>query len=365
MDAGGFRSTYGRSRGRNLGCGAAALAVLTALWLPSTATASTASWSFTPKSWDFGSRLLEEGPSESKAFTLENTGEVSLSPVFFSLASEADAGFKLNGNNCAPLAPGESCSVKVVFEPPTVGKKEAALEVSEAHGKVSPAVAMMTGTGVGPKVSIAPASVNFGDLEVGAPPLAPSLITITDEGPGKLALSEVSVKLLSDWVAEGSWTPHPVFQLAEGGCEAGLTLSPGSACPIEVSFAPPSLWGGFEEEVQITDNAADSPQSIPLTGRTFLPPVTRPTGPPPRIPPWVIIKGHPAKRTRSVNATFRFTGNEPGAWFQCQLDEGPFRRCTSPLRYRSLKPRQHRLSIRPFFPSGGAETRRFHWTVIK
>lgn len=49
---------------------------------------------------------------------------------------------------------------------------------------------------------------------------------------------------------------------------------------------------------------------------------------------------------RRREATFSFTATGSGASFECRLDAGRFKHCTSPKPYRGLKPGPHRFEVR-------------------
>jgi DNA-directed RNA polymerase specialized sigma24 family protein len=90
-----------------------------------------------------------------------------------------------------------------------------------------------------------------------------------------------------------------------------------------------------------------------------------------RLGPFVVpdaasaeIAAHPRAASRSPGAVFRFEASESGADFECALDEGPFRACDSPRRYRRLEDGQHRLAVRATGISGVAgEPAVYEWTV--
>src|SRR5918996_3630066 len=135
---------------------ATAVAMLVVLAFVSSAKASEASWSFEPASWDFGTRIPGTGPSPPKAFTLTNTGEVELQSFFVAVGGSDGAGFSLTGNSCGKLVPGASCTIDVTFNPTIAGEKHGQLSVSSMGGLAPPASAELSGTGAGPRVSIAP-----------------------------------------------------------------------------------------------------------------------------------------------------------------------------------------------------------------
>ena len=67
------------------------------------------------------------------------------------------------------------------------------------------------------------------------------------------------------------------------------------------------------------------------------------------------------KSSRSGKATFRFTATESGAHFECRLTGGRkklarFRTCTSPTRYKNLKPGTYTFYVRAIDPAGNVDT---------
>ncbi|HEX5609934.1 MAG TPA: hypothetical protein VFX45_07570 [Solirubrobacterales bacterium] len=68
----------------------------------------------------------------------------------------------------------------------------------------------------------------------------------------------------------------------------------------------------------------------------------------------------PASKTAKRKAIFRFmdaTGNLPGTTFQCRVDGRGWKRCTSPLRLRNLKPKRHTVEVKATDAAGNAETK--------
>jgi hypothetical protein len=83
------------------------------------------------------------------------------------------------------------------------------------------------------------------------------------------------------------------------------------------------------------------------------------TGPTPDI-----SKG-PKKKAESRKATFKFTSDDPNATFQCRLDKKAFADCTSPKKYRKLKPRKHRFRVQATDPKGNVGPKdSFSWRVV-
>ncbi|HEX5527627.1 MAG TPA: CSLREA domain-containing protein [Solirubrobacterales bacterium] len=77
-----------------------------------------------------------------------------------------------------------------------------------------------------------------------------------------------------------------------------------------------------------------------------------------------ITKGPKAKST-STTAKFKFQANEAGSTFQCKLDKGKFKKCSSPKTYKKLKPGKHVFKVRATDKAGnvGAAAKR-KFTVL-
>jgi hypothetical protein len=106
------------------------------------------------------------------------------------------------------------------------------------------------GSGGGPAVTLSPTSLKFGKFAVGATSPGKS-VKITNTGNATLNFSGFSVS--------GD------FALATSTKPCGATLAAGKFCKIKVTFTPTAT-GARTGSVSISDNAPDSPQSIPLTG---------------------------------------------------------------------------------------------------
>jgi hypothetical protein len=336
----------------------ACLVILPAV-LPTSAIAATASWSFEPGGFDFGALIPGEKAPEPAHLRLTNTGDVRLSPALISLDSEG--AFALAYNGCdAPIAPGGGCSVEVTFRPGSPGPKEAALEVSEREGTVPPAVARLTGAGVSPTVSIDPTAVDFGTIQAGAMVWPPRTVTVTNQGPSELFISSLEM-FENSGPAKGL---EPIRWVG-GTCHDHLSLPPGGSCTFMLEFGSSDPVSA-SAEMRITDDALDSPQIVHVSG-TASPAPPREPPPPPAASPRATLSGHPSKRTKARITTFEFSGNEGTTWFECHLDSGPFRRCTSPARYRSLKAGKHQFWVRPIATNPSAvlgPALNYSWRII-
>lgn len=338
------------------------IAVALALFVhPTAAGAAAPAWAFEPAGWNFGTVMPGTEAAEPARLKLVNTGDVSLRPVLVTLDNRGKGGFKLLSDGCgATVAPGGGCVVEVSFEAQAPGTDEAALEVFEANATVPPAVARLTGIGTMSTVSIDPATIDFGTVPVfGARPTR--TVTLTNLGPSTLTIAEMEV-----FAFAGGVPARPLaspIRWTRGTCEWGTSLKPGGTCAINVEFEPDEP-GVYSAEMVVTDNALDSPQRILVSGTATV--QVTPPGPPKPEEPRSTLLGHPAARTRSRSATFTFTGNSTAAGFGCRLDRGPFRACTSPVRYGPLNVGHHQFTVRAT-SSDGTQTigAYWNWRIVK
>jgi len=62
--------------------------------------------------------------------------------------------------------------------------------------------------------------------------------------------------------------------------------------------------------------------------------------------PTVKITKAPKAKSTSTTAKFKFKANEAGSTFQCKLDKGKFKKCSSPKTYKKLKPGKHVFKVK-------------------
>lgn len=122
------------------------------------------------------------------------------------------------------------------------------------------AAALLTGAAfaapaaaTGPAVTLTPPSLTFTDQAIGTTSASQS-VTVANSGDASLFINGVAM---------GGANPAD-FGNANDGC-SGLTLAPGTSCSVSVVFSPTAS-GTRSGSLVITDNAANSPQAVSLTG---------------------------------------------------------------------------------------------------
>lgn len=102
-----------------------------------------------------------------------------------------------------------------------------------------------------PAVAFTPTSLTFAAQAIGTTS-APQSITVTNTGNAGLFISSAAVRNTLD------------FTQVSDGC-SGLTLAPGTSCSVSITFSPTAS-GTRSAAFTLSDNAANSPQSVPITG---------------------------------------------------------------------------------------------------
>jgi hypothetical protein len=184
--------------------------------------------------------------SAGQQITLTNAGGVALSLI----AARIVSGDFIAVNNCgSSLAPNSTCAITVTFAPKSVGQQNGSLSVSDQFRTQTVA---LTGTGLAPPgVSLSPANaLAFGAVGLGFSAPAQT-VTLTNNGGVPLAISSIA--------ATGDFT------LVTGSNTCGGSLAPAAICTVQVVFTPTTA-GPRTGTVTFTDNAANSPQTLALTG---------------------------------------------------------------------------------------------------
>lgn len=107
------------------------------------------------------------------------------------------------------------------------------------------------------------------------------------------------------------------------------------AAATVLALTAPSLTTGID--AKLTSN------SVPIGW--WLPEGTPERQPSARNRPNTVIFP-PGIRIRRHSATFKLLPKPPGSWFECRIDRHPYRRCSSPVTYRHLRPGRHLFEAR-------------------
>jgi hypothetical protein len=201
------------------------------------------------------------GPVETVVFA--NHGNLP-GNFFIGIVAGGDAGsFRLLDESCslAPLAPGATCTAHVRFTPQSSGPKLARLALfGDDDGGT---MAVLSGEGVAPVVTLAPDAFDFGALAAGDRGTARAFLVRND---GKATLDLDSTTLTG--------ADPDQFLLAGDECSDNR-LAPGAECLVRVRFAPDGAGakaatlrvrgaaGGFSAALTGTGLAAehDSPEA--------------------------------------------------------------------------------------------------------
>lgn len=210
-----------------------------------------------PTSHDFGS-LNDGSMSTPQTFKMSSDGNNTLHVTGVHVDGPNASEFAVSSNGCAEatLPPDGICNVDVTFDPTSPGAKSANL-VIDSDGLQSPQSIPLTGSGVGPALTIAPVALDFGALTLPVTGVAQA-VTLTNTGNDTLVFSGTP--------ALGGANPGD-FTLSDSTCISGL--APGASCGFNVNFTPTSE-GAKSAAVLVPDNAFGSPQTLPLAG-TALP----------------------------------------------------------------------------------------------
>ena len=206
--------------------------------------------------------------SSQKTFTIGNTGTADLTITGITVTETDGSHFTVSPTTATVATGALAATITVTFTPSSAGVKSAS--VSIAHNATgSPSIVTLSGTGVTPVpiITLSPASIDFGDVEVGQS----SGLTLSVGNGGTSALIVVAITVSGTDAAHFSISP------------ISATIVPGApAAAFTVTFTP-STAGGKSASLSITHNAAGSPSAVALTGNGTSPP------PPPPPPPAPII----------------------------------------------------------------------------
>jgi uncharacterized repeat protein (TIGR01451 family) len=213
----------------------------------------------TPNPLSFGDVLV--GTSKTLTVTFSNSGTDDTFITDAEIAGQNAADFTANlaSLTCASTASefkvpaGGSCTVDVTFAPSATGDRTASLAVTNTSVDGIQTLPL-TGMGINPAVSLSTSSLDFGQQVVGTTS-QPEAVTVTNAGTTSLTVRDVTAS--GDFAADATaCTAQPV--------------PAGQACVINVTFSP-TVTGSRSGTLNITSNAASSPDTVALTGTGVAP----------------------------------------------------------------------------------------------
>jgi hypothetical protein len=227
-----------------------------------------------------GSQDIDDGPTTPQSASVLNVGTEDVTVTSVDVTGEFSQAAGQSGD-CAPgsvLHGGESCSLRVQFDPSSVGSKSGSATAHTTAGDVSVA---LDGTGIQTSLSHGPTAIDFGLLDVGSQtPVQES--TIANTGTQPITLTDIR---LAD---PGTARFLRVSGLATD-CAVGATLNAGDACKLRAMFLPQTA-GAKSATMTVTSSAGVATLVLSGTGRPLL-----------RIPSFSAKASSTKKRRLTIN----------------------------------------------------------------
>ena len=187
--------------------------------------------------------------SNPQAVTVTNTGTAYLAPTFNATSGD----FTMNGSMAGgcqsnSVAPGGSCTINVSFSPTQAGTRSGALSIGGNLSTPNLTVSL-SGTGIASgAVSFTQGTLTFSTAILVGSSSAPEPATINNSSSTAISFT---------YAVSGPFT-------VVNQC-AGSVIPANGMCPLLVTFTPTQA-GAASGSITLTDAAANSPQSLTLSG---------------------------------------------------------------------------------------------------
>lgn len=226
-----------------------------------------------PGGINFGPQIVGT-TSAPKSVTLTNTSPLLLL-IDSVVESGPDVAAFVPANSllqCAPsiggIPAGSSCQVIMTFTPTSATTFSAQVDIGyHLSGQLGQTTTIpLTGSGIAsaPIAAILPPAVDFGTVTVGTI-IGTQIVTLSNTGNAALDISSITL----------AGTNPADFAIVTAGtspCSTpGGSVATHGFCTIGVQFAPLTA-GAKSASLTFADNAAASPQAVPLTGTALTPP---------------------------------------------------------------------------------------------
>jgi hypothetical protein len=207
--------------------------------------------SVSPASLTYSSQIVGS-MSAAQLITVSNTGTSPLTVGTPSFTGTNASDYAISSNGCsAAVNPGSNCTVGVTFAPGAAGSRAATLQIPSDASNGTQAVSL-TGTGVAPIASAAPATLTYANQLVNTTSSA-QVVTVTNTGTSPLHVGTPTL----------AGTNPGDFSILSNGCTAVIAVN--ANCTISVRFRPIAM-GSRIGTLQIPSDASNGTQSVSLSG---------------------------------------------------------------------------------------------------
>ncbi len=221
--------------------------------LSGTGTSNTANASVTPASLTFAATNVSS-TSSPQSVTLANGGTASINITSIAIAGTNAGDFTISAKTCGTTLAGPgNCTVSVTFTPATAGTRTGTLTFTDSAGN-SPQTVALSGTGTSntANASVTPASLTFAATNVSSTS-SPQTVTLANGGTASINITSIAI----------AGTNAGDFTISAKTC--GTTLAGSGNCTVSVTFTPTAA-GTRTATLTFTDSAANSPQTVTLSG---------------------------------------------------------------------------------------------------
>jgi hypothetical protein len=194
----------------------------------------------TPATADFGTVAVGFS-SAQQTFVWTNKSTFTASVTLLSGSGD----FAVVSNNCTGVLGGNSCQINVVFSPTVIGARTGTLTVGSNGTTLT---SSLTGVGA-PAMTLSPASLTFGSLDVGAS--ASQTMTLTNSAPAALPVPTL--------VVTGDYTVSTA---------CGSQVAANASCPVTVTFKPTTT-GARPGTIAVQSIGAGAPAQLTGNGIDF------------------------------------------------------------------------------------------------
>ncbi|MGA3197138.1 MAG: choice-of-anchor D domain-containing protein, partial [Terriglobales bacterium] len=212
-----------------------------ALIVMSASLASSAQIAVSPMSITFPTKQAQGSTSGGQIVNITNNG-----PNAQAVSIAASEEFSESDNCGGSIVGGGSCGMSVFFTPAMIGTVSGAVTISDNSGNLLASVGLK-GTGE-LQLLAAPASINFGTVQIGSNSGTPKSVKITNQDTSALTITSIASS--SDYIVNTS------------GC-LNVALNPTKFCSITVQAAPTSE--NANGSIVVSDSLGGTPLVIPLT----------------------------------------------------------------------------------------------------